>query len=192
MLYLWFCPDLVHPSVQSFPLGIWNPDTSTWTWACGQPPAVGHPFMAEVIETVPDLLARGVRFNQTGMGRGNVFEGEPFLVSEPAPPCPTCGQTGDTPGGEYPCVGCGRPQVHDYPDPLHWLALAAGAEAETWTWERHGDGWALYVGRTPTAHGRNVLWVPDGRDAWDASQIAVRTFIAAALNAVVLNNRRTK
>lgn len=49
-------------------------------------------------------------------------------------------------------------------------------------WERHGQSWALYVGRGSNRHGLNILTVLDRTDAWDACGDDVRALIAAALN----------
>lgn len=59
-----------------------------------------------------------------------------------------------------------------------------------WTWERHGDGWALYVNRglpigdgpggpfVPVQHGLNILTV--GSDGFDSRGEQLRAFILAA------------
>jgi hypothetical protein len=57
------------------------------------------------------------------------------------------------------------------------------AESMQWTWEPHGTGWALYVGRGDCAHGLNVLTVTNA-DAWDSHGPAVRERIAASVNAL--------
>ena len=63
-----------------------------------------------------------------------------------------------------------------------------------WTWERHGDGWALYVNRglplDPTEtgpfvsrqHGLNILTV--GSDGFDSRGEQLRAFILAAADKV--------
>ena len=63
-----------------------------------------------------------------------------------------------------------------------------------WTWERHGDGWALYVDRglpigdgpggpfVPVQHGLNILAV--GSDGFDSRGEQLRAFILAAADKV--------
>jgi hypothetical protein len=63
-----------------------------------------------------------------------------------------------------------------------------------WTWERHGDGWALYVDRglpigdgpggpfVPVQHGLNILTV--GSDGFDSRGEQLRAFILAAADKV--------
>ena len=63
-----------------------------------------------------------------------------------------------------------------------------------WTWERHGDGWALYVNRglpigdgpggpfVPVQHGLNILTV--GSDGFDSRGEQLRAFVLAAAEKV--------
>ena len=63
-----------------------------------------------------------------------------------------------------------------------------------WTWERHGDGWALYVDRglpigdgpggpfVPVQHGLNILSV--GSDGFDSRGEQLRAFVLAAAEKV--------
>ena len=63
-----------------------------------------------------------------------------------------------------------------------------------WTWERHGDGWALYVNRglpigdgpggpfVPVQHGLNILTV--GYDGFDSRGEQLRAFVLAAAERV--------
>ncbi len=63
-----------------------------------------------------------------------------------------------------------------------------------WTWERHGDGWALYVDRglpigdgpggpfVPVQHGLNILAV--GSDGFDSRGEQLRAFILATAEKV--------
>ena len=54
-----------------------------------------------------------------------------------------------------------------------------------WSWERHGQGYALYIGRDHNMHGLNVVSAANP-DAFDANGAAVRALIEAAVNAVAM------
>jgi hypothetical protein len=59
-------------------------------------------------------------------------------------------------------------------------APSEAAEPE-WSWEEHGVGWALYQGRSATAHGMNRLSASN-KDAFDHQGEQVRWRIADLLN----------
>lgn len=56
----------------------------------------------------------------------------------------------------------------------------AEQEYRRWKWERHGEGWALYQGRTALTHGYNRLWVADAE--FDSMGQQLRERIATLLN----------
>jgi hypothetical protein len=58
-------------------------------------------------------------------------------------------------------------------------ALLAATPAD-WTWEEHGNGWAIYAGRDDRHHGLNLLWSND----FDARGKDTRALIAEAVNAL--------
>lgn len=58
----------------------------------------------------------------------------------------------------------------------------AYAGSGAFSWERHGDGWALYIGRDPGLHGLNVLSASNA-DAFDHKGEPLRALIAGLLNA---------
>lgn len=76
-LHLWLLPDLVSPKSRPYPLAIWK--DGALQWVAGAREGL-HPFLAEMVEALPYLLAEGVRFNQRGLASGNIQEREPFEI----------------------------------------------------------------------------------------------------------------
>lgn len=84
MLYLWLTPDLVDPRSAPRPLATWDGDKLEWYG--GRAPDIKEDgSLAEILADLPVMLSLGVRYNQTGMGAGNIQEGRPFT-----PPCGAC------------------------------------------------------------------------------------------------------
>lgn len=86
-VYLWYTPDLIDPASHPRPLAVWDPKASRLTWVSGEPDFTGkdHLFLAEILSCLEDVLRAGVRFNQTGMGAGNIQEGPAWPRSADAP-----------------------------------------------------------------------------------------------------------
>ena len=107
--------------------------------------------------------------------------------------CSACGDETQATRGCYSpkCSQCGGPRVETRTSAIEDLRKAREAVyGGVWTWERHGDGWALYVDRgqplDPTEtgpfvsrqHGLNILSV--GSDGFDSRGEQLRAFILAA------------
>lgn len=92
MIYLWLVADLTDPRCIPTPLATFrvdpgplgDPQPHGFTWAPGEGPRYAYTyrdeFMREIIADLPVLVERGVRFNQGGMGAGNIQEGRPFTL----------------------------------------------------------------------------------------------------------------
>lgn len=160
MIYLWLVSDLTDPRCIPMPLATFRvgEDLSglayahSFTWAPGEGPRFDYtyrsPALRDVLADLPVLVELNVRFNQEGLGAGNIQEGPPFTLESLLP-------------------GLRR--------------ALQGRKA--WSWEPHGDGFALYAGRSSTQHGLNVLSAAEA-DAFDQYGEDTRTVIAALLNLV--------
>jgi hypothetical protein len=74
--YLWLTYDLTDPAGKPRPLAKYKEDDpGTFEWAPGEPDSGGSLFLAEVLSSLPWMLQQGVRFDQHGLGQGNVHEG---------------------------------------------------------------------------------------------------------------------
>lgn len=160
MIYLWLVSDLTDPRCIPTPLATFRlgedldglPLAHSFAWAPGEGPRFAYtyqsPVLREVLADLPVLVEHNVRFNQTGLGAGNIQEGRPFTLEALLPG-------------------------------LRRALQGRGA----WTWEPHGEGFALYSGRSPLQHGFNVLSAAEA-DAFDEYGEDTRAVIAALLNLV--------
>lgn len=81
-LFLWYLPDLVDPASRPRPWAVWDGRALHWCAGEGDPMKAPSLFEAETIASLPEMLACGVRFNQEGMGRGNLYEGPMFALDK--------------------------------------------------------------------------------------------------------------
>ena len=81
VVYLWLDPDLRSSQSRHRPLAWYRTsDPSCFGWAPGEPHPGTSLALAELLETLPAALLLGVRFDGSGMARGNIYEGVPWQV----------------------------------------------------------------------------------------------------------------
>lgn len=160
MIYLWFIADLTDPRCIPTPLATFRVDAG--------------PFGTDVACNFAWAPGEGPRFDYTYKHAfmREIIADIPVLLERGV----RFNQHGLASGN----VQEGRPfTLHDL---MPGIRRALQSRRD-WTWEPHGEGFALYAGRGVMSHGLNVLSASNA-DAFDAHGEDTRAVIAALLNLV--------
>jgi hypothetical protein len=68
------------------------------------------------------------------------------------------------------CTCCGHLKVRTYKIPPVLCPPEKGWQPNLWTIEGHGDGFALYQGRTPQRHGLNLVHLSEPDANWESTK----------------------